>query len=164
VADLQLIILLLLSQSPRRGYELIRELEERSAGDYSSPAIVYPALAYLEELAYVESEPTGIYRPTEAGRKYLDENRSSAEAALRELGYFGHRMEDVEVEFAAGTGRRYRWRSQEGWWSRGEPDELRAARRALNAALFQERDRSPEEIKRIADILRRAAAEILGGA
>jgi hypothetical protein len=49
--DLQLVILALLEQKPRHGYEIIKALEELSGGFYSpSPGTIYPALTYLEEL------------------------------------------------------------------------------------------------------------------
>src|SRR5215469_10345922 len=60
-ADLQLVILALLKERPRHGYEIIKALEERSAGFYvPSPGMVYPALTYLEEVgqAIVESDGT----------------------------------------------------------------------------------------------------------
>src|SRR5271155_3335243 len=49
--DLQLIILLLLSEKPRHGYEVIKAVEEQSSGVYTpSPGMVYTALTYLEEM------------------------------------------------------------------------------------------------------------------
>ena len=46
--DLQLIILALLSEKPRYGYEIIKQIEEHSSGVYTpSPGMVYPALTYL---------------------------------------------------------------------------------------------------------------------
>ena len=58
--DLQLIILALLSDKPRHGYEIIKAIEEHSSGIYTpSPGVVYPALTYLEEMGYASSEPEG---------------------------------------------------------------------------------------------------------
>src|SRR6202035_618621 len=51
--DLQLLILKLLDEKSRYGYEIIKELDERSKGFYvPSPGMVYPALTYLEELGH----------------------------------------------------------------------------------------------------------------
>src|SRR5215471_16257227 len=51
--DLQLIILALLAEKARHGYELIKAMEERSGGFYApSPGMIYPALTYLEEIGY----------------------------------------------------------------------------------------------------------------
>ena len=45
--ELRLIVLSLLAESPRHGYELIKALEERSDGFYSpSPGVIYPTLTY----------------------------------------------------------------------------------------------------------------------
>src|SRR5208282_4097464 len=78
--DLQLIILALLSEKPRHGYEIIKQIEEHSSGAYSpSPGMVYPALTYLEEGGFATSELEGtkkLYRITEAGTKHLNENRA----------------------------------------------------------------------------------------
>ena len=53
-SDLQLLILKLLAEKPRHGYELIKELDERSKGFYvPSPGMVYPALTYQIGRAHV---------------------------------------------------------------------------------------------------------------
>src|SRR6185295_20142237 len=51
--DLRVIVLALLEDSPRHGYDIIKALEERSHGIYSpSPGVVYPTLTFLEEAGY----------------------------------------------------------------------------------------------------------------
>src|SRR5215468_9833836 len=58
--DLQLLILALLSECARHGYELIKEIEQRSGGWYvPSPGMVYPALSYLEDAGYASVETSG---------------------------------------------------------------------------------------------------------
>ena len=58
--DLQLLILLLLSEKPRHGYEIIKAIEEHSSGVYTpSPGMVYPALTYLEETGYATAAAEG---------------------------------------------------------------------------------------------------------
>src|SRR6202049_4715714 len=58
--DLQLLILLLLSEKPRHGYEIIKAIEEHCSGIYTpSPGVVYPALTYLEETGFAVSETEG---------------------------------------------------------------------------------------------------------
>src|SRR5947208_13275945 len=97
--DLQLVILALLEEKPRHGYEIIKALEERSGGFYSpSPGMVYPALTYLEELGYVASQAEGtkkLYQITDPGRAYLDQNREVADRMLRQLAWIGEKMEHV---------------------------------------------------------------------
>ncbi len=88
-ADLQLIILALLSEQPRHGYELIKTLEERSGGFYvPSPGVIYPALTYLEETGpgrsrsqrHEEALPHHRERP-EAGRREPRAGRGDARQA-----------------------------------------------------------------------------------
>src|SRR6266567_2056452 len=104
--DLQLVILALLEEKPRHGYEIIKALEERSGGFYSpSPGTIYPALTYLEELAYASVEPEGtkkLYQITDAGRRKLDERRAFAEAIFAQLRWIARRMEGVRRAFGAG--------------------------------------------------------------
>jgi hypothetical protein len=62
--DLRLVILQLIAEKPRYGYEVIKAIEEQAAGAYSpSPGVVYPTLTLLEELGYV------TVSSGEAGRK-----------------------------------------------------------------------------------------------
>jgi DNA-binding PadR family transcriptional regulator len=81
--DLKYVILDLLKDKPRHGYEIIRELEEMSHGLYTpSPGAVYPTLQMLEEMGYAEAtERDGkkIYTITEEGLKFLDERQDSAD-------------------------------------------------------------------------------------
>ena len=52
--DLRLVILYLIAEKPRHGYEIIKAIEDRVAGAYSpSPGVIYPTLTLLEELGYV---------------------------------------------------------------------------------------------------------------
>src|SRR6201986_535832 len=67
-ADLQLVILSLLKEKARHGYEIIKALEELSGGFYvASPGMVYPALTFLEETGAASVETDGskkLYRIT----------------------------------------------------------------------------------------------------
>src|ERR1700727_2574367 len=77
--DLQLIILMLLSERPRYGYEIIKALEQQSSGIYTpSPGMVYPALTYLEEMGYATASTEGtkkLFSITEEGSAHLTKNR-----------------------------------------------------------------------------------------
>jgi len=77
--DLKYVVLDLLKEKPRYGYEIIRSLEERSHGFYTpSPGVVYPTLQMLEEMGYASaSERDGkkIYTITDEGRKFLSEQK-----------------------------------------------------------------------------------------
>src|SRR6201996_3785388 len=51
--ELRFVILALVAEKARYGYEIIKELGERVGGDYSpSPGVVYPTLTMLEEMGY----------------------------------------------------------------------------------------------------------------
>ncbi|MGD9116515.1 MAG: PadR family transcriptional regulator [Dehalococcoidia bacterium] len=87
--DLKYVILDLLKEKPRHGYEVIRELEAMSHGFYTpSPGAVYPTLQMLEEMGYAEAaERDGkkIYTITEAGLKFLDERQDSADEVRSQM-------------------------------------------------------------------------------
>jgi DNA-binding PadR family transcriptional regulator len=158
--DLQLLILGLLAEKPRHGYEIIKALDERSKGFYvPSPGMVYPALTYLEEIGHATVEADGarkLYHITDAGKEHLDSNRSTAEALFAQFGRVGERMDRV---------RRAMRVEETGEESAAEHErrgskELQRARRELKTALIDKWDASREEQQRVAEILKRATAEI----
>jgi DNA-binding PadR family transcriptional regulator len=73
--EVRLAILSLLSEGPKHGYQLMKEMAERSGGVYKASAgSVYPTLQQLEDEQLIESEQQGgrrIYRMTDAGREEL---------------------------------------------------------------------------------------------
>lgn len=86
-AELQTLLLALLAEQPRHGYDLIKEIETLSGGEYApSPGVVYPALTYMEEQGVIAAgEAAGSrksYEATEEGRRQLAE-QADAVAALR---------------------------------------------------------------------------------
>lgn len=91
--DLKLVILRLLEEKPRHGYEIIKELETRSGGAYSpSPGTVYPTLTLLEDMGFARSvpEPSGkkIFEITDEGRKHLAENSSTVNDIFERISKF----------------------------------------------------------------------------
>jgi DNA-binding PadR family transcriptional regulator len=64
-----------LRDGPKHGYEMIKTLKERSAGQYvPSPGTVYPTLQYLEDQGLVRAEQDAerrVYQLTEAGTAEL---------------------------------------------------------------------------------------------
>jgi len=166
--DLQLIILALLDERPRHGYEIIKALEELSSGIYTpSPGVVYPALTYLEEMQYAVSEAAGNkkrYAITEAGKEHLAKNRETADEMLEQLSRFGRKMARVQKHFAEEeaekdfdesdprTGAKQEWRRMKA--------EFRELKEELKAALWEKIDASAEEKKRVLEILKKALAEI----
>ncbi|MEZ5999587.1 PadR family transcriptional regulator [Hyphomonas sp.] len=69
-------MLKLISEEPRHGYEIIREIEARTGGAYvPSPGVIYPALEALLDLGWVQAEADGArrsFRLTEEGEAELD--------------------------------------------------------------------------------------------
>src|SRR5690606_9459313 len=181
--DLRLVALFLIEQQPRHGYDLIKAVEEKSAGFYTpSPGIVYPALTFLEEAGYVTSETDGnkkLYTITDEGRAHLADNRASIESTLAFLAKAGEQMARFR-EFAKADwpfnresgpdfGERPPHRGAGPGWGPG-PDadrdltevvpELNDARRDLKAAIKKARRGSEDQQHAAAGILKRAAAEI----
>jgi DNA-binding PadR family transcriptional regulator len=88
--ELRLVLLKLISEEPRHGYDLIRAIEEMTGGKYApSPGVIYPTLAMLQEMGLIEeTDGEGARKPfqiTEAGRAHLEENAEEAEELMRRL-------------------------------------------------------------------------------
>src|SRR6202167_4419493 len=102
--DLQLIMLLLLSDKPRHGYEIIKAVEESSSGIYTpSPGMVYPALTYLEEMGYAAAAADGtkkLYSITADGAGHLDQNLAVATEVWDQLAIFGSKLAHFQRQFA----------------------------------------------------------------
>lgn len=181
--DLRLVALYLIEQQPRHGYDLIKAIEEKSAGFYTpSPGIVYPALTFLEEAGYVTSQADGnkkLYTITDEGRAHLSDNREAIESTLAFLAKAGEQMNrfrefaKADWPFGRGEGPDYGNRPPHRGHGWGEPPaseadrdlkdvvpELNEARRALKAAIKKARRGTEEQQRHAADILKRAAAEI----
>ena len=89
--ELRLVILALIAEKPRYGYEIIKELGERVGGDYSpSPGVVYPTLTMLEEMGYAQAsqDPQGrkLYGLTPEGEKVLADNKAQIDAIFARFG------------------------------------------------------------------------------
>ena len=82
--DLRLVMLQLIADKPRHGYEIIKAIEDLVGGAYSpSPGVVYPTLTMLEELGHVtmtEQDGKKLHALTDQGRAYLAENRAAIDA------------------------------------------------------------------------------------
>ena len=144
--DLKYVILQLIDDKPRHGYDIIKALEERSHGAYSpSPGTVYPTLTMLEEMGYVRAsaEDGGkkVYEITPDGKKYLEENSSTVESIFERI------SETVEPFFSSSMG------------------EVRSAMRHLarsSLGTAMKHAENQEVLGKLAGILNRAATEIDG--
>ena len=89
--DLRLVILNLIAEKPRHGYEIIKAIEEAVGGAYSpSPGTIYPTLTLLEELGYVTVTPSPegakkLHEITDQGRSFLEANRPTLGLLLAKM-------------------------------------------------------------------------------
>jgi DNA-binding PadR family transcriptional regulator len=142
--DLRYLLLHLIAEKPRHGYELIKAIEEQLGGMYSpSPGVIYPTLTLLEELGYIRpADGDGskkAYSITEAGTAFLAEHRAEVEQVLA-------RLAEASQAFGGGPA----------------PEILRAMHN-LRLALRIRLGRGPlsaEEVRHVTEILDRAAGEV----
>ncbi len=82
--DLRLLILSLIADTTRHGYDLITQIEERTGGTYKpSPGVMYPALEVMVDLGWAEIVPDGAkktYKMTKVGEEALAENAETVAA------------------------------------------------------------------------------------
>ena len=142
--DLRYVVLRLLEEKPRHGYEIIKALEEKLGGTYApSPGVVYPTLQLLEDLGYARIVPGAegkkTYEITDAGRAYLAENRETVDSIFDRISkLMGHFLDEPMTEVHG------------------------AFRHVAKATYSRASDaaHAPAVLKQIAEILERAAKEI----
>ncbi len=142
--DLRYVVLRLLEEKPRHGYEIIKALEERFGGAYApSPGVVYPTLQMLEDLGYArvmpEADGRKVYEITDAGRAHLAENRHTVDSIFERISNLvGHFLDEPMTEVHS------------------------AFRKAGKATYSRATDavQNPVLLKQIVEILERAAREI----
>jgi DNA-binding PadR family transcriptional regulator len=88
--ELRLVLLRLISEEPRHGYDLIRAIEELTGGEYApSPGVIYPTLTLLQDMGLIEEAPgDGARKPfqaTDAGREHLKEKEDEVDAIFERL-------------------------------------------------------------------------------
>jgi DNA-binding PadR family transcriptional regulator len=142
--DLRYVVLRLLEEKPRHGYEIIKALEERFGGAYApSPGVVYPTLQLLEDLGYARIVPGAegkkTYEITDAGRAYLAENQETVDSIFDRIARMVGHMLDEPMGEVHGAFRKV-----------GKSTYSRASEAVQNPAL----------LRQIVDILERAAKEI----
>ena len=143
---LKFVILSLLAEKPRHGYEIIKELEERVGGAYSpSPGTIYPTLSLLEDMGYARSATEEgsrkVYEITDEGRRHLEENRPVVDQI------FG-RVDEMNAHFIGQA-----------------MSKLGGAFASLGRATFRaatQRQRDEAWVARVKEILERAARDIEG--
>src|SRR2546429_6507247 len=142
--DMKYVILKLLKDKPRHGYEVMKELEEQLHGCYSpSPGTVYPTLQWLEDGGLVvakDLEGKKVYEVTAAGRQFLEEHKDVVDEIFE-------RVQDA-VDRAVG----------------GPMAELNRAMGRLMKTVYRAAWRARDDAtrKRLAEVLSRVIAEVEG--
>lgn len=161
--ELQLVLLALIDDKPRHGYDLIKAIDEKSGGFYvPSPGVIYPALTYLEEAGDIHAEVEGsrkLYSLTDAGREHLAKERPVVDEILKRLEAIGERMgrvreaftDEEDSDFPPPLGGRGPWTAHV---------ELGQAIRDFHIAMRNAKRLSPEALAQIVSIIRRAAEAI----
>jgi DNA-binding PadR family transcriptional regulator len=109
--ELRLVLLKLIADEPRHGYDLIRQIEELTGGTYApSPGVIYPTLTMLDDMGLIEAQQSDgakkLFAITDAGRAELDANSEIVEAALARLTAVGEetqRTDSASVRRAMGN-------------------------------------------------------------
>jgi DNA-binding PadR family transcriptional regulator len=87
---LRLVLLSLIAEQPRHGYDLIREIEERTGGQYApSPGVIYPTLTMLQDMGLIAEEGAAgtrkVYAVTAEGTAHLAEKKAEVAALLARI-------------------------------------------------------------------------------
>lgn len=95
---LRLVLLKLIADKPRHGYDLIRAIEERTGGAYApSPGVVYPTLTLLDEMDHIREQQTEgarkLFAITPEGTAHLEANAQEVAAVLAKLDALGAERE-----------------------------------------------------------------------
>jgi DNA-binding PadR family transcriptional regulator len=88
--ELQLVLLKLIADQPRHGYELIRAIEELTGGAYvPSPGVIYPTLTLLQDMGRIEEAtaagPRKAFAVTADGTAELEAKKQEVEALFARL-------------------------------------------------------------------------------
>ena len=141
--DMKFVILRLLKERPRHGYEIIKAIEEKMWGCYTpSAGTIYPTLQLLEDQGFVrpvETDGKRVYHITDTGERFLADNNDLLDDIFE-------RVRETVRDFAG-----------------GHMGELNGAFARLATSIYKRAWRkAPEDpaIKRVAEILRKAAEDI----
>ena len=88
--ELRLVLLKLIADEPRHGYDCIRAIEEMTGGEYApSPGVIYPTLTMLEEMGLIAEKKSKdakkVFEATAEGRAHLEEREADVEALVERL-------------------------------------------------------------------------------
>ena len=131
------VVLTLLAEHPRHGYDIIRAIDQRTGGAYCpSPGVVYPTLALLEDIGHARvlasDGARNRYEITPDGRTFLRENKQQIDGILSRIQHLGGAQVGAPAAIiAAMDNLKSALRTGERPWS---ADEARAVAAAVDAA------------------------------
>jgi DNA-binding PadR family transcriptional regulator len=131
--ELRHVVLALLDEQPRHGYDIIRAIDQRTGGGYCpSSGVIYPTLALLEDAGHVradaESGTRNRYQITPDGRAFLIENKRLIDALLSRMRHVGAaRASASPTIIAAMDGLKSALRSGNEPWTAEEAKAVAAA-------------------------------------
>jgi len=146
--ELRLVLLKLIADQPRHGYDLIRAIEELTHGVYApSPGIVYPTLTMLQDMGLIE-EAKGegsrkAFQVTAEGEAHLAEKAEEVAALierLEEAGSDQRKAGGAPIKRAVGN-------LLSALWHRATRDDMDEARLHEIAAILDEAAQKIERLK-----------------
>ena len=148
--ELRLVLLKLIADQPRHGYDLIRAIEEMTHGSYApSPGVVYPTLTMLQDMGLIEesAETSGgtrkLFTATAEGRAHLADKAEEAEALIGRLSGLGddrRRVGGAPIKRAVGN-------LLSALWHRVTREEMNEERLHEIAEILDEAARRIERLK-----------------
>ena len=127
------VVLTLLGEQPRHGYDIIRAIDQRTGGSYCpSPGVVYPTLALLEDLGHAwvlaGNGARNCYEITPEGRAFLRDNKRQIDVILSRMQHLGSAREGASPAIVnAMDNLKAPLRSGTRLWSPGEAQAVAAA-------------------------------------
>lgn len=85
-----MLVLAMIAEQPRHGYELMKGIEERMGGSYTpSPGVIYPTLSWLEDMGYIAADTAEAgrkqYKVTAEGEAHLAAHKAAVDELLARI-------------------------------------------------------------------------------
>lgn len=146
--ELRLVLLSLIADQPRHGYDLIRAIEELTHGSYApSPGVVYPTLTMLQDMGLIEEQQTEgarkVFAATAEGETHLGERKDEVAALierLEDLGSDRKKAGGAPIKRAVGN-------LLSALWHRVTADDMNEATLHKIAAILDEAAQKIEQLK-----------------
>ncbi len=146
--ELRLVLLKLIADQPRHGYDLIRAIEELTHGAYApSPGVVYPTLTMLQDMGLIE-EAKGegsrkAFQITADGEAHLAEKKDEVDGLFERLDEVGgdqRKAGGAPIRRAVGN-------LLSALWHRATREDMDEARLHEIAAILDEAAQKIERLK-----------------